>query len=97
MCRGQTAKAFGRCAEHVPRLDRMLTALEFRQISQVLRQAGDRILDNDEVPRLVTGGPAIGLTMTSERQIAANRRNAAAAPRSASGKNAAARTRSGTG
>ena len=47
---------------------RMLTALEFRRdkalraiadyrqiISKQLQQAADRILDNDEVPRLVAG------------------------------------------
>jgi hypothetical protein len=60
------AEAFRRCAEDVERLDRMLTALEFRRdktlrfvadyrqlLSKQLRQAGDRILEHDEVPRLV--------------------------------------------
>jgi hypothetical protein len=60
------AEAFRRCAEDLEQLDRMLTALEFRRdkalrciaeyrqiLSKQLRQAGDRILDNDDVPRLV--------------------------------------------
>jgi hypothetical protein len=60
------AEAFRLCAEDVERLDRMLTAAEFRRdkalrsiaeyrqlLSKQLRQAGDQILDNDEVPRLV--------------------------------------------
>ncbi|WMT72528.1 hypothetical protein [Bradyrhizobium sp. Ash2021] len=60
------AEAFRKSAEDLERLDRMLTALEFRRdkalrciaeyrqlLSKQLRQAGDRILDNDDVPRLV--------------------------------------------
>jgi hypothetical protein len=60
------AEAFRLCAEDLERLDRMLTALEFRRdktlrciadyrqiLSKQLQQAADRILDNDEVPRLV--------------------------------------------
>jgi hypothetical protein len=60
------AEAFQSCFENIERLDRMLTALEFRRdralrfiaeyrqlLSKQLRQAGDRILDNDDVPRLV--------------------------------------------
>jgi len=60
------AEAFESCLENVERLDQMLTALEFRRdrtlrfiaeyrqlLSKQLRQAGDRILDNDDVPRLV--------------------------------------------
>ena len=60
------AEAFRLCSEDLERLDRMLTALEFRRVralrfiaeyrqilSRQLRQAADRILDNDEVPRLV--------------------------------------------
>jgi hypothetical protein len=63
------AEAFRRCAEDVERLDRMLTALEFRRdktlrfvadyrqvFSKQLRQAGDRILDHDDVPYLVRPG-----------------------------------------
>jgi hypothetical protein len=54
------------CAEDLERLDRMLTALEFRRdkalrsiadyrqiLSKQLRVAGDRILDEDVVPRRV--------------------------------------------
>jgi hypothetical protein len=60
------AEAFRLCSEDVERLDRMLTALEFRRdkalrciaeyrqiLSKQLQQAADRILDNDDVPRLV--------------------------------------------
>jgi hypothetical protein len=60
------AEAFRLCSEDVERLDRILTGLEFRRdkalgcianyrqiLSKQLRQAGDRILDNDDVPRLV--------------------------------------------
>jgi hypothetical protein len=60
------AEAFRLCAENLERLERMLTALEFRRdkalrlipeyrqiLSKQLRQAADRILDNDDVPRLV--------------------------------------------
>ena len=60
------AEAFRLCSEDLERLDRMLTALEFRRdktlrfvadyrqlLSKQLRQAGDRILEHDEVPRLV--------------------------------------------
>jgi len=63
------AEAFRLCSEDLERLDRMLTALEFRRdkalrciadyrqiFSKQLRQAGDRILDNDDVPRLVRAG-----------------------------------------
>ena len=55
------------CSEDLERLDRMLTALEFRRdkalrcvadyrqiLSKQLQQAADRILDNDDVPRLVS-------------------------------------------
>ena len=61
------AEAFRSCSEDVERLDRMLTALEFRRdkalrsvtdyqqsLSKQLQQAADRILENDEVPRLVS-------------------------------------------
>jgi hypothetical protein len=61
------AEAFRLCAEDVERLDRILTGLEFRRdkalrsiaeyrqiLSRQLRQAADRILENDEVPRLVS-------------------------------------------
>jgi hypothetical protein len=60
------AEAFRLCAEDLERLDRMLTALEFRRdkalrfiaeyrqiLSKQLRQAADRILDDDDVPRLI--------------------------------------------
>jgi hypothetical protein len=60
------AEAFRLCSEDLERLERLLTALEvrrdkvlrciaeYRQVfSKQLRQAGDRILDHDEVPRLV--------------------------------------------
>jgi hypothetical protein len=60
------AEAFRLCAEDLERFDRKLTALESRRdralrfiaeyrelLSKQLRQAGDRILDNDDVPRLV--------------------------------------------
>jgi len=60
------AEAFESCFENIERLDRMLTTLEFRRdralrfiaeyrqlLSKQLRQAGGRILDNDDVPRLV--------------------------------------------
>jgi hypothetical protein len=59
------AEAFRLCSEDLERLDRMLTALEFRRdkalrciadyrqiLSKQLRQAANRILDND-VPQLV--------------------------------------------
>jgi hypothetical protein len=60
------AEAFRLCAEDLERLERLLTAqevrrdkvlrliAEYRQVfSKQLRQAGDRILDNDDVPFLV--------------------------------------------
>jgi hypothetical protein len=63
------AEAFRLCAEDLERLDRLLTALEFRRdkvlrfiadyrqvFSKQLRQAGDRILDHDDVPYLVRAG-----------------------------------------
>jgi hypothetical protein len=63
------AEAFRLCAEDLERLERLLTAqevrrdkalrliAEYRQVfSKQLRQAGDRILENDEVPRLVAVG-----------------------------------------
>src|SRR6202171_2729673 len=63
------AEAFESCFENIERLDRMLTALEFRRdkalrciaeyrqiLSKQLRQAADRILDNDDVPRLIRLG-----------------------------------------
>jgi hypothetical protein len=63
------AEAFRLCAEDLERLDRLLTALEFRRdkalrciaeyrqiLSKQLRQAADRILDNDDVPRLIRVG-----------------------------------------
>jgi hypothetical protein len=63
------AEAFRSRAEDLERLERMLTTLEFRRdkalrciadyrqiFSKQLRQAGDRILDNDDVPRLVAVG-----------------------------------------
>jgi hypothetical protein len=63
------AEAFRLCSEDVERLDRILTGLEFRRdkalrsiaeyrqiLSRQLRQAADRILENDEVPRLVAVG-----------------------------------------
>ena len=59
-------EAFRLCAEHLERLDRMLTASEFRRdkalrfigeyrqsLSKQFQGAADRILDHDEVPRLV--------------------------------------------
>ena len=63
------AEAFRLCSEDLERLDRMLTALEFRRdralrfiaeyrqiLSRQLQRAADRILENDEVPRLVAVG-----------------------------------------
>jgi hypothetical protein len=63
------AEAFRLCSEDVERLDRILTGLEFRRdkalrsiaeyrqiLAKQLRQAADRILDNDEVPRLIAVG-----------------------------------------
>jgi len=60
------AAAFRLCSEDLERLDRQLTALEVRRdralrfiaeyrqiLSKQLQQAGDRILDNDDVPRIV--------------------------------------------
>lgn len=60
------AEAFRLCADDLERLDRMLTAIEYRRdkalrciadyrqiLSKQLQQAANRILDNDEVPRLV--------------------------------------------
>jgi hypothetical protein len=60
------AEAIESCFENIERLEGMLTALEVRRdralrfiaeyrqlLSKQLRQAGDRILDNDDVPRLV--------------------------------------------
>jgi hypothetical protein len=60
------AEAFRLCADDLERLDRMLTALEFRRekalrciadyrqiLSKQLQQAANRILENDEVPRLI--------------------------------------------
>ena len=60
------AEALRLCSEDLERLDRKLTALDSRRdralrfiaeyrelLSKQLRQAGDRILDNDGVPRLV--------------------------------------------
>ncbi len=60
------AEAFRLCSEDLERLERILTALEFRRdkvlrsiaeyrqiLSKQLQQAADRILDNDDVPRLV--------------------------------------------
>ncbi len=60
------AEAFRLCGEDVERLDRILAGLEFRRdkalrcitdyrqvFSKRLEQAADRILENDEVPRLV--------------------------------------------
>jgi type IV secretory pathway VirB4 component len=60
------AEAFRLCSEELERLERILTALEFRRdralrfiaeyrqlLSKQLRQAGDRILEHDDVPRLV--------------------------------------------
>ena len=63
------AEAFRLCSEDVERLDRMLTISEirrekalrcivdYRQIfSKQLQQAANRILENDDVPRLVAVG-----------------------------------------
>jgi len=63
------AEAFRLCSEDLERLDRMLTALEFRRdralrsiaeyrqiLSRQLQRAADRILENDEVPRLIAVG-----------------------------------------
>ena len=61
------AEAFRLHAEDLERIDRRLTALEFRRdkvlraiadhrliLSKQLQQAPNRILDNDDVPRLVS-------------------------------------------
>ena len=61
------AEAFRLHAEDLERIDRMLTALEFRRDkalraiadyrlipSKQLQQVADRILDNDDVPRLIS-------------------------------------------
>jgi hypothetical protein len=63
------AEAFRLCAEDLERLDRTLTALEFRRdkalrcvadyrqiLSKQLQQAANRILENDDVPRLIAVG-----------------------------------------
>ena len=63
------AEAFRLCSEDLERLDRMLTALEFRRdralrfiaeyrqiLSRQLQRAANRILENDEVPRLIAVG-----------------------------------------
>jgi hypothetical protein len=60
------AEAFRLCSEDVERLDRILTGLEFRRdkalrsiaeyrqiLSKQLQHAADRILESDEVPRLI--------------------------------------------
>jgi hypothetical protein len=67
------AEAFRLRAEDLDRLDRMLTALELRRdralrfiaeyrqlLSKQLREAGDLVLDNDEVPRLVASSKRSG-------------------------------------
>jgi hypothetical protein len=63
------AEAFRSCLEDLERLDRMLVLAEVRRdralrfvaeyrqlLSKQLQQAANRILDNDEVPRLIAGG-----------------------------------------
>ena len=103
------AEAFRSCSEDVERLDRMLTALEFRRdkalrsvtdyqqsLSKQLQQAAS----NPRKRRGAASRLAIRLTMASERQIEANRRNArhSSGPRSKSGKKSGrARTGSVTG
>jgi hypothetical protein len=65
------AEAFRLCAEDLERLDRMLALAEVRRekalryiadyrqiLSKQLQQAANRILDHDEVPRLVASGHA---------------------------------------
>jgi hypothetical protein len=60
------AEAFRLCSEDLERLERILTALEFRRdkvlrciadyrqgLAKQIKQSTDRILDNDEVPRLI--------------------------------------------
>jgi hypothetical protein len=60
------AEAFRLCSEGLERLERILTALEFRRdkvlrciadyrqsLAKQINQSTDRILDNDDVPRLV--------------------------------------------
>jgi hypothetical protein len=67
------AEAFRLQAEDLDRLDRMLTALELRRdralrciaeyrqlFSKQLREAGDLVLDNDDVPRLVASSKRLG-------------------------------------
>jgi hypothetical protein len=67
------AEAFRLQAEDLDRLDRMLTALELRRdralrliaeyrqlLSKQLREAGDLVLDNDDVPRLVASSKRLG-------------------------------------
>jgi hypothetical protein len=93
------AEAFKLCSEDLKRLDHMLTALQFRR-DKALRGVADyrEILSapagrrSDTRPRrgaaCCLSGQALGLTMASERQIGANRRNAgnSTGPRSTSGK-----------
>jgi hypothetical protein len=93
------AEAFKLCSEDLKRLDHMLTALQFRR-DKALRGVADyrEILSapagrrSDTRPRrgaaCCLSGQALGLTMASERQIEANRRNAgnSTGPRSTSGK-----------
>lgn len=68
-----TPEAFKLCSENIERLDRMLTALQFRRdkalrgvvdyrqiLSKQLEQAAGRILDHDEVPRVVSVGKRSG-------------------------------------
>jgi hypothetical protein len=61
------AEAFIKCSEDLERLDRISTALEFRRdkalrnvadyrqsLAKQLQQSSNRILDHDEIPRLVS-------------------------------------------
>jgi hypothetical protein len=63
------AEAFRQCSEEVERIERILTALEFRRdkalhcvadyrriLSKRLQRTADQILDNDDVPRLIAVG-----------------------------------------
>jgi hypothetical protein len=63
------AEAFRLCSEDLERLDRLLTAAELRRdralrsiadyrdsLSKKLQRCADRILENDEIPRLIAAG-----------------------------------------
>ena len=103
------AEAIRRSSSDLELLDRMLTSLESRRnkalgcvaeyrasLAHQLRESADRIIDGKGVLRLEDASEQAlngGLTMASERQIAANRRNArkSTGPRSGAGRKRASR------